>query len=373
MDAISAAVSYDAQKQQLRCQGAWDLLSLPLLQQNFARINWSKTGNLTIDGKQIDKMDSAGAWLLTTWQNQLEQHGINVAFRNFDQAHQKLLTLVSDKLKQEKPLPTIQPLTWLPNMGKQVIDQLSQFRDYLAFIGQLTYESLRLLRQPTHMRWSALAAVIYKTGFQALPIIALLSFMIGVVITFQMGLQLRNYGANIYIVDLLGLSVLREFGPLLTAIMVAGRTGSAFTAQLGMMKINQEIDALNTMGVTPAELLLLPRIIGLTIALPLLTIWSDIFGVIGGMVMSNNMLSISWHDFMQRFPSVIPLRALLIGLGKAPVFALIIASVGCFQGMKVEEKADSVGRNTTRSVVLAIFFIIVADALFSVIFSKLKL
>ena len=197
--------------------------------------------------------------------------------------------------------------------------------------------------------------------------------MIGVVITYQMGLQLRNYGANIFIVDLLGLSVLREFGPLITAIMVAGRTGSAFTAQLGIMKINQEIDALDTIGVTPAELLLVPRIIGLLISLPLLIMWANIFGVLGGMIMSNNMLNITWYDFLHRFSNVIPLRALLIGLGKAPIFALIIASVGCFQGMQVKENADSVGQNTTRSVVMAIFFIIVADATFSVIFSKLKL
>ena len=172
---------------------------------------------------------------------------------------------------------------------------------------------------------------------------------------------------------MLGLSVLREFGPLLTAIMVAGRTGSAFTAQLGIMKINQEIDALNTMSVTPAELLLLPRLIGLVIVLPLLTIWADIFGVLGGMLMANNMLGVTWHEFLQRFQHAIPVRALIIGLGKAPVFALLIGSIGCFQGMQVQGSAESVGKRTTKSVVLAIFFIIVADAIFSIIFSKFKL
>ena len=184
---------------------------------------------------------------------------------------------------------------------------------------------------------------------------------------------MRTYGASIYIVDFLGLAILREFGPLLTAIMVAGRTGSAYTAQLGLMKINQEIDALDTMGVTPAELLILPRILGLFIALPLLTMWANIFGVVGGMVMANNMLNITWYDFLHRFAEAIPLRSLIIGLGKAPIFALIISSIGCFQGMQVQGSAESVGRNTTRSVVLAIFFIIVVDAIFSIVFSKLKL
>jgi len=165
--------------------------------------------------------------------------------------------------------------------------------------------------------------------------------------------------------------VLREFAPLITAIMVSGRTGSAFTASIGMMKLNQEIDALDTMGVTPAELLLLPRIIGLLIALPLLTMWADIFGVLGGMVMSNNMLGITWYDFLHRFQRVVSLKSFLIGIGKAPVFALLIASIGCFEGMQVKYSADSVGQNTTRSVVAAIFFIIVADAAFSIILSKM--
>jgi len=261
----------------------------------------------------------------------------------------------------------------MANIGKNTIATLSELQSYLSFIGKLTFEMVRLLFTPNRWRFNALASVIYETGFQALPIIALLSFLIGVVITYQMGLQLKNYGANVFIVDLLGLAILREFAPLITAIMVSGRSGSAFTASLGMMKLNQEIDALDTLGVTPAELLLLPRIIGLFISLPLLTIWSDIFGILGGMVMSNNMLGITWYDFLNRFPQVIPLRALLIGLGKAPIFALIIASVGCFEGMQVKNSADSVGKNTTRSVVLAIFFIIVADAIFSIIFSKMKL
>lgn len=262
-------------------------------------------------------------------------------------------------------------LNWLSRVGKKTIHQLNEGLAFLAFTGQLSMEALRLLRSPSRIRWQALAGTVERTGYQALPIIALLSFMIGVVITYQMGLQLKNYGANIFIVDLLGLAVLREFAPLLTAIMVAGRTGSAFTAQLGTMKFNQEIDALNTMGVTPAELLLLPRLLGLTIALPLLTMWADIFGIIGGMVMSKSMLHIGWYDFLHRFQKQISVGSFFIGIGKAPVFALLIGSVGCFQGMQTANTADSIGTQTTKSVVLAIFFIIVADAIFSITFSKL--
>ena len=188
-----------------------------------------------------------------------------------------------------------------------------------------------------------------------------------------MGNQLRMYSADIFIVNLLGLSILREFGPLLTAIMVGGRTGSAFTAQLGMMKVNHEIDALTTMGITPTEILLIPRIAGLFIVVPLLTIWADIFGIMGGMMMAQHMLDISWHDFIMRFQREIPLRSLIIGLCKAPVFALIIASVGCFEGMKVSGSAESVGVRTTRSVVLSIMLIIIFDGIVSVLLSRYKL
>lgn len=374
---------FDAEKQQFLCQGNWDLANLQQLKASITALTAErhltnkakvKMTAITINGEYIQKMDSAGAWLLDIWCNKLKQQEIKIQLVNFKKEYETLLAIVEKRLVEEsKPVEPPQKLSFVAKVGKMVTEQASELQQYLTFIGKLTFEALRVFSHPKHMRINSLASVIYRNGYQALPIIALLSFMIGVVITYQMGLQLRSYGANVFIVDLLGLSILREFGPLLTAIMVAGRTGSAFTAQIGMMKLNQEIDALNTMGVTPGELLLLPRIIGLLVALPLLTMWSNIFGIFGGMVMANNMLDITWTDFLHRFPHVIPLRSLLIGLGKAPVFALIIASIGCFQGMQVEGSADSVGQNTTKSVVLAIFFIIVADAMFSIIFSKLKL
>lgn len=367
------ATQYDPNHRQLNCRGLWTLHSLPALELNLAKVEWPTSGAVKIDGHGIETMDSAGAWLLCSWQKKLEENGIKIRLLRFSKEVELLLTLVQARMKEETPLPTVVIPPRLAKLGQSATELIAEFNNYLTFVGKLSLEALRIAFKPSSWRVGAVAATIYRTGYQALPIIALLSLMIGVVITYQMGLQLRNYGANIYIVDLLGLSILREFGPLITAIMVAGRTGSAYTAQLGMMKLNQEIDALDTLGVTPAEILLLPRIIGLFIALPLITMWSDIFGVLGGMIMSNSQLSITWYDFLHRFPQVIPLRALLIGLGKAPIFALIIASIGCYQGVKVEGGADSVGVNTTRSVVMAIFFIIVADAFFSVIFSKLKL
>ncbi len=367
------AISYDAKARQMICRGDWDLSHLASLESSLTKIVVPKSGELTVDGRDITKMDSAGAWLICEWQEALKQKEVTVHLTQFPEQFQTLIGIVQKELKKEITPPEVKPLGSVASLGRSTVMQLKELQAYLAFIGFLSMESLRIIRHAHQWRFPSLVAVIYRTGYQALPIIGLLSFLIGVVLAYQMGIQLKNYGANAFIVDLVGLSVLREFGPLITAIMVAGRTGSAFTAQLGMMKLNQEIDALDTLGVTPAELLILPRIGGLFIALPLLTMWSDIFGILGGMVMANSMLNISWYDFLLRFPQVVPLKTLFLGLGKAPVFALIIASVGCFQGMGVKNSAESVGLNTTKSVVLSIFFIIVADAAFSIIFSKVKL
>ncbi len=366
-------VVYHTNEKRLICSGDWNLSHLLQLRTSLEKITKPHQGEIIINGDAIATMDSAGAYLLIQWIASLEQSGVQYTLQHFSQAHEKLLRFIIQTSSKEKKLKPPEKITFVEMVGQQTIEQLNEFHTYLTFIGQWTIELLYLFYKKGRIRYDEIAGVIYRNGYQALPIIALLSMMVGVVIAYQMGVQLRTYGANIFIVDFLGLSVLREFGPLLTAIMVAGRTGSAFTAQLGLMKINQEIDALDTMGVTPADILILPRIIGLFIALPLLTIWADIFGVLGGMMMATTMLNLTWYDCIHRFAHVIPLRALLIGFGKAPVFALIIASVGCFQGMTVQDSASSVGRNTTRSVVLAIFFIIVVDAIFSVIFSEMKL
>lgn len=370
---VQAFVKFDPATHTLICQGHWDLINFNNIKKSLKAIQPKKTERFIIDGSGITKMDSSGAWILNYYLNKWQEQQIDCVLQQFPPHNQQLLEIVAKRSIPFKEVPTYKIPNILARLGKLSTQISKEFIDYLNFIGRLTMDFMRNMWRPFHWRWNAIAATIYATGYRALIIIGLLSFMIGVVIAYQMGNQLRTYGANVFIVDLLGLSVFREFGPLITSIMLAGRTGSSFTAQLGIMKINQEIDALNTMGITPAEILLIPRIIGLIIVLPLLTMWADIFGIFGGMIMANNMLGITFNEFLQRFQHEIPVRSLVIGLGKAPIFALLIASIGCFQGMRVEGSADSVGRLTTRSVVLAIFFIIVADAIFSVIFSEFKL
>ena len=205
----------------------------------------------------------------------------------------------------------------------------------------------------------------------ALPIVGLLAFLTGVVLAYQSGTQLSMYGANIFIVDLVGITLLRELAPLLTAIIVAGRSGSAYTAQIGTMRVTEEIDALRTLGIAPMELLVLPKLLALIILMPLLSAFADIMGVLGGMLVAKLAFGVSVADFLERFPEAVSLTNYLIGIGKAPVFAAVIALVGCYQGFQVQGGADSVGKQVTVSVVQAIFLVIVVDALFSVLFNAL--
>jgi phospholipid/cholesterol/gamma-HCH transport system permease protein len=210
---------------------------------------------------------------------------------------------------------------------------------------------------------------IRSAGVDALPIVAILSFLLGIVVAYQAADQLRRFGANIFVADLVGLAMLREFAPLITAVILAGRSGSAYAAQIGTMAVTEEIDAMRTIGLSPIEVLVLPKLLALLVAVPLLTVFADILGVAGGMVMAQAQLGVGYADFLDRFVNAISVTSYLVGIGKAPVFAAIIALVGCFQGLRTRGGADSVGRQTTRSVVQAIFLVIVADAVFSIMFS----
>jgi len=226
---------------------------------------------------------------------------------------------------------------------------------------------------PDRLRWRPILFNIRSAGFDALPIVGLLSFLIGIVVAYQGADQLRKYGGNIFVADVVGLSMLREFAPLITAIIIAGRSGAAYAAQIGTMSVTEEIDAMRTLGIAPLDVLVLPKIIALVIALPLLTVFADVLGVYGGMIMARAQLDVGYGDFIERFTKAVSVTDYLLGILKAPVFAAIIVVIGCFQGFRTKGGADSVGRQTTRSVVQAILFVIVADSLFSIAFSALGL
>jgi phospholipid/cholesterol/gamma-HCH transport system permease protein len=249
------------------------------------------------------------------------------------------------------------------------VDRAKRTWAALAFIGEGALATLFLVAHPAQIRWRALLHSVQMDGFNALPITALLTFLMGVVIAYQGAEQLKYFGANIFVVDLVGIAMLREIAPLLTAILVAGRSGSAYTAEIGTMRVTEELDALRALGIAPLSLLVIPRAMALMLVLPLLTVFADIVGVAGGMLIAWGQLGITVTEFLERFNYAVVVRQFFIGIGKTPVFALIIALVGCYQGLQVTGGVDSVGRQTTISVVQAIFLVIVSDSIFSVLFS----
>ena len=257
--------------------------------------------------------------------------------------------------------------------GRRALDAGRQALDFLQFVGDVSLAAAGLLRHPRRWPWRTLLHELQVGGFDALPIVGLTSFLLGVVVAYQGADQLRHYGANVFVVELVGYAMLREFAPLIGAIIIAGRSGSAHAAQIGTMVVAEEIDALRTIGIDPLQRLVLPKIVALMVALPLLTLFADLTGVFGGMVMARSQLGIGFAEFVDRFGRVMQGSALLIGLGKSLVFALIIVLIGCFQGLRTQGSADSVGRQTTLSVVQAIFLVIVVDALFSMAFNGLDL
>jgi len=263
--------------------------------------------------------------------------------------------------------------TLLERWGQYVTTAAAQAYALLGFLGESALALAGWLAHPARIRLRPILFNLRSGGFDALPIVGTLSFLLGIVVAYQGADQLRQYGANIFVADLVGLSMLREFAPLMTAIIIAGRSGSAYAAQIGTMAVTQEIDAMRTIGIAPLEMLVLPKLLALVIALPLLTVFADLLGVFGGMLMARAQLGVGFAEFLERFSKAVSVTSYLVGIGKAPVFAAIIVLVGCFQGFRTQGGADSVGRQTTRAVVQSIFLVIVADALFSVAFSVLDL
>lgn len=354
--------------------GEWIVAEAGRMDEALRELSIDGIAEITIDGSAIARLDSAGAWLFIRTKRDLETRGVSVRAVEVPSRYRALF----DRMEHESPASAVthpRPLTlndYLDRIGRATMHVLHQTYDLVGFLGRVAVETWEAVTSPRReLPFPAFIHQIEETGLTALPIVGLLAFLLGVVITYQAADQLQRFGAQIYTIDFLGIGFLRELGGLVTAIIVAGRSGSAFTAQIGTMRVNEETDAMQTIGLNIAEILVLPRVLGLMVALPLLTFYADVVGLVGGMVMTYFDLGITFPAFMRELQSAITLRTLLVGLIKAPVFAFVIALVGCFEGLRVERSAESVGRLTTRSVVESIFLIIALDAGFSILFSVL--
>jgi len=369
---IPAAIDQST-PEELALSGSWTARGIGTIGAKLDAL--SAPAGMVIDGARIESLDTAGAWVLQKLLRRLRGEGSLVEMRGLRPEFVRLLDVVEQQAADQTDIPPLAKASpsKLEGLGRNTVAAYEQAMALLSFVGECAFAFAGCIAHPARFRWRPILFNIRSAGWDALPIVGLLSFLLGIVVAYQGADQLRQYGANIFVADLVGLSMLREFAPLITAIIIAGRSGSAYAAQIGTMSVTEEIDAMRTLGIAPLDMLVVPKIIALLIALPLLTVFADVLGVLGGMIMARAQLAVGFGEFLDRFVKAVSITAYLIGICKAPVFAVIIAVIGCFQGFRTRGGADSVGRQTTRSVVQATFLVIVADALFSVAFSALDL
>ena len=354
--------------------GDWTVQNLVYLDPLLGGLEFDKFSHVTMDVAGLTALDTAGAHIIHRLMNDLDRVGIEAVLSGLAVAYRPLLEIVAEADDQpHEPLHEESHfiLAMFERVGRALIDALIEAKSLVNFFGLTIIAFGSAIAKPRRLRPIALINQIEQTGFNAVLIVCLLNFLIGIVIAYQGAVQLRQFGAEIFMIDGLAFGIPREIAVLITAIVVAGRSGSAFTAQIGTMQVNQEVDALKVVGLDPIEVLVLPRINALLITLPMLVFLADVAGLMGGGLMAVLALDLTVGQFMNRLEDVISLQHFLVGLVKAPVFAYIIAIVGCFEGLRVTGSAESVGKMTTKSVVESIVLVILADALFSILFSAL--
>ncbi len=328
---------------------------------------------LVLDLQDADWIDTSIAWAIALKRQRLEAAGMRVSVTGASEEATQLLATVTEALPRPEPEP--QPVRGISPMiealGRNVSAGFATLAETTGILGLFLHRLFRSVVHPREFRLTALVHHCEAAGLAAVPIVALLSFLIGVVLAFQGATQLRQFGAEVFVVDLIAISILRELGILLTAIIVAGRTASAYTAAIGSMKMREEIDAMRTLGIDPASALIVPRVLALVLMLPILGLIANISGLLGGALMSWVELGISPAMFRTRLVDGTDVSQVFVGLVKAPVFAAIIGVIGCQAGLRVSGTAESLGRMTSSAVVAAIFAVIVIDALFSIFFAQI--
>lgn len=357
-----------------RAGGAWTVEHAGELDALVLALDLGGARSARFDVAALTALDTAGAWILRRTLQSWMAAGIAADLSGLDPAYSPLLEIVKEADEQPHEPLSEEPhfiMAMFERVGRALFEALNEAKLLVNFFGLTIATLIAAIPRPRRLRPVALINQIEQTGLNAVPIVLLLNFLIGIVIAYQGAVQLRKFGAEIFTIDGLAFGIPREIAVLITAIVVAGRSGSAFTAQIGTMQVNQEVDALKTVGLDPIEVLVLPRINALLITLPMLVFLADVAGLMGGALMSVLALDISFGQFLRRLEDVISLTHFLVGLVKAPVFAYIIAIVGCFEGLRVTGSAESVGKMTTKAVVESIVLVILADALFSILFSAL--
>jgi len=315
--------------------------------------HWDLTG--------VEQIDSAGATVLLTGWRHIDSR---MTLRPEQAAHFAMLAALPARHSKESGRGRVKTL--LQRAWDTYLDFISHLVDFIGLMGALLLEVLHLLRHPHEIPWKEISANVYKGGVLALPVTALVGFMIGIAMSYLMALQLRKFGADIFIINILGLAIIRELGPILMAVLVAGRSGSAMTAQIGVMRVTEEIDALATMGISRILRLILPKVVGLTLVAPLLVFWTSCWALAGGMLAANLQLGIGFEFFLDHLPRVVKPVNLSLSMIKALMFGLLVTLVACHFGLRVKPNTESLSSSTTTSVVVAITTVILIDAIFAI-------
>jgi len=372
----SCLLEHGADGSVLWLAGSWRLARLAGLDAALRALpaatdDWRRP--VAIDGSGLVEIDTAAALLL--WRH-LAQAGVpaaEVALRGFGGAQARIVELVRQRLPELQPAAPQRRRSALGQLGASSLRLSALLHGHLDFLGRVIVELARVAARPAILRGRELSAQLAQVCVMAIPVVALVSFLIGLVIAYLLGLQAEKYGANIFVVDGVALGLTREFSPLIVATIVAGRSGAAFTAQLGTMKLTEEIDAIRTLGLSAEQVLVVPRVLALVMSLPLLVFVGDVMGTLGAMVIAERMLDITPSTFVGRLHDALAPRHFVIGLSKAPVFALFIAVIGCRMGLSVSRDTRSIGINTTSTVVQGIVAVILLDAMFAVMLQELGL
>ncbi len=360
----------DKNRTTIYCYGNWRLREALYIEKELQNLDFNIIQkSCFIDFSAVECFDSSGLILLIELEKSLQKAKKDPKIIGLNRQQSKLLKILEQGY-DETPLPK-RKYGIFYQLGKTTIKELIVIWSFLSFLGELWISFLRLLINPSKFRFREMAYHIEHSGMDALFIIGLTSLLTGLVISYESLIQLSQFGADIFVVDGIGLIITREIGPMITAIVIAGRSASAYTAEIASMKITEEISAMQTMGFDPFYFLIIPRIIALIIALPLLILFSDLAGILGGMIATKAQVGISFSFFLSRLQEVLSAKHYILGIIKGPFFAIIIASTGCFHGLRVSGNTESIGIETTASVVHAIFFVIACDALFAILYTQL--
>ncbi len=334
---------------------------------------WPEIKRLEIDLSDVKHYDSYLSVLVGTLRDSTDQHNVELDLQGVSPTMRRFLDLLQ-RPADEAPRARVSAFRRrVETIGKSAGASFEEWRAFVAFFGEITIKGLALLRRPGDFRWKDLPFLFARAGVSAVPIVTLIGFLVGMIIGYQGALQLKQFGADVYLANLTGISITRELGPLMTAIIVAGRSGASYAAEIGTMKVSDELDALHSLGFDVTPYLVLPRIAAVVLVVPVLTLMADFAGVIGGLLAGEFTLELSSTVYLTQLKKALTFAHVFTGLFKSLAFGFLIAAVGCFKGMQVYGGAESVGKVTTSAVVTAIFLIILSDAVFAFIFEALNI